>query len=30
MDYFTLLQREQAHAKAHPEKYLPWNPLENS
>jgi len=30
MDYFTLLQREQAQAKAHPEKYLPWNYQENS
>jgi transposase len=29
MDYFTLLQREQTHAKAHPEKYLSWNYLEN-
>jgi transposase len=23
MDYFTLLQREQKQAKAHPENYLP-------
>lgn len=30
MDYFTLLQREQEHAKAEPEKYLPWNYLENN
>jgi len=30
MDYFTLLQREQEQAKAHPENYLPWNYLENS
>jgi transposase len=30
MDYFTLLQREQAQAKAHPEKYLPKNYQENS
>jgi transposase len=29
MDYFTLLQREQTHTKAHPEKHLPWNYLEN-
>ncbi|WP_157828209.1 hypothetical protein [Paraglaciecola sp. MB-3u-78] len=27
MDYFTLLQREQEQAKAHPENYLPWNYL---
>ena len=30
MDYFTLLQREHEHAKAEPEKYLPWNYLESS
>jgi transposase len=30
MDYFTLLQREQKQAKAHPENYLPWNYLKNS
>jgi transposase len=30
MDYFTLLQREQEQAKAHPENYLPWNYLQNS
>jgi transposase len=30
MDYFTLLQREQAQAKTHPGKYLPWNYQENS
>jgi transposase len=29
MDYFTLLQREHEHAKAEPEKYLPWNYLES-
>ena len=30
MDGFTVIQREQEQAKAHPEKYLPWNYLENS
>ena len=29
-DYFTRLQRDAASAKKHPEKYLPWNYLENN
>lgn len=28
-DYFTILQRENAQVKAHPENYLPWNYLDN-
>jgi hypothetical protein len=27
-DYFTRLQRDADDAKKHPEKYLPWNYLD--
>ena len=29
-DYFTRLQQDAEQAKKQPEKYLPWNYLENS
>ncbi len=29
-DYFTRLQRDASDTKKHPEKYLPWNYLDNS